>query len=74
MEVLLRELGIDVVTFTRIRNSTHVPCQKPLQDIIAGHQEVLSNNVNIKCKEVNLCIPQFFWIPKFLKTHINFGL
>ena len=26
VEVLLRELGIDTVTFTCVGNSTHVPC------------------------------------------------
>ena len=39
VEVLLRELGIDTVTFTSIGNSTYVPCHKSLQDIISEHQE-----------------------------------
>ena len=68
MEVLLRELGIDTVTFTGKGNSTFVPCHKSLQDIISEHQEVLVNNFNIKSKEVNLCIPRLFWIPKLHKN------
>ena len=68
VEVLLRELGIDTVTFTCIGNSTYVPCHKSLQNIISEHQEVLVNNFSIKCKEVNLSIPRLFWIPKLHKN------
>ena len=35
VEVLLRELGIDTVTFTCIGNSTSVPCHKSLSGIIS---------------------------------------
>ena len=68
VEVSLRELGIDTVTFTSIGNSTYAPCQKSLQDIISEQQEVLVNNFSIKCKEVNLCTPRLFWIPKLHKN------
>ena len=63
-----RELGIAKVTFTSVGNSTYVSCHSSLQDIISEHQEVFVNNFGIKCKEVNLCIPRLFWIPKLHKN------
>jgi len=68
VEFLLRELGINTVTFTHRGNSTYVPCHKSLQDIIFEHQEVFIDSFGIKCREVNLCIPQLFWIPKLHKN------
>ena len=53
-----------MVTFTGIGNNTYVPCHKSLQYIISEHQEVLVYNFSVICKEVNLCVPRLFWIPK----------
>ena len=53
---------------SRVQEVAHVPCRKSLQDIISEHQEVLVNNFGNICKEVNLCIPWLFWIPKLHKN------
>ena len=44
------------------------PRHKSLQVIISEHQEVSVHNFGIKCKEVNLCIPLLFLIPKLHKN------
>ena len=40
VEVLVRELGIDMVTYTSMGNSTYVHRHKSLQDFISEHQNL----------------------------------